>query len=112
MYFLFNAVFIFAQNNIPSYYIYFLIPYFQPVPPDDLAQARIEFNSFVSGYLKAFDKSVATSKVHELTHVPDDVKKSQVHLEALGAYKYENLQRLWNGVLRSGTNPIAQIRYG
>lgn len=81
----------------------------QPVPDLDLERARKEFNSFFTDYT-ALDKSVATSKVHGLTHVADDVKRQNVHLEALGAYKYENFQRLWGNTLRSGTKPLAQIR--
>jgi hypothetical protein len=60
--------------------------------------------------LEAFGKIAATSKVHKMGHISDDIKSLGVHMEVLSAYKYENFQRFWGNSLRSGTNPNAQNR--
>lgn len=47
---------------------------------------------------------------HESIHIPEDVAKFRCGVECLSAYVFENFQRFFRNMMRSGNLPVEQIR--
>lgn len=47
---------------------------------------------------------------HQIIHIPDDVLKYKCGVETLSAFPFENFQRFFRKILRSGNLPAEQIR--
>lgn len=88
-------------------YLYF----FQPLPQDKVKMAQTSMLQFLSKYKQVFGDKKMTYKLHSASHIFDDVKRFQCHLEYISSYKFENFHCKWKPYIRSGNKAVEQVRY-
>lgn len=109
---------------------------------DHINKSRRLLRKFFKQGKNLFNDEWASYKNHSIIHMPDDAENMEEHLDALAAYVFENMQRLFTNVstiftlknelmfinrlylhrptptlcllqlLRSGKNPVSQIARG
>lgn len=79
-----------------------------PVPQSDIDLATELLKKYVETSIKLGYPIRFTD--HESTHIPEDSKNFVCGVECLSAYVFENFQRFFRSILRSGHLPVEQIR--
>jgi hypothetical protein len=66
-----------------------LVDYFQ----EDIDTSRLMYEQFLKKMCELYTNRAASYKAHTGGHIPDDVERTGVHMDAFSAYPFENAVR-------------------